>query len=81
MHSISSTRALFRFTYFFFTWPDCRCEIIAGDGPNAHGIAGEGMMVVPHPCANCDGTCVVCIGIATPGSISVHASGRMLASL
>ena len=42
---------------------------------------GKGMTVVPHPCAQCDGTCVVCTGLVTPRSLSVHKSGRLSMAL
>jgi len=53
--------------------PDCRCEVISTKAGAA--------VVEPRPCANCDGTCVVCVGVVVPGSVSVHKSGRMMAAL
>ena len=74
--------------------PDCKCTILPaaswdkrrGVNRNPEGaineeVAGEGMTVVPHPCAQCDGTCVVCIGLVTPREVSVHKSGRLSMAL
>jgi len=77
--------------------PDCKCTILPTaswdkrrgakqpQGGNAdksdQEVAGEGMTVVPHPCAQCDGTCVVCIGLVTAREVSVHKSGRLSMAL
>jgi hypothetical protein len=73
--------------------PDCKCTIIPatawdnrrgsrrGTSSGSSAVAGEGMTVVPFPCAQCDGTCVVCVGLVTPGEVSVHKSGRLSMSL
>ena len=55
--------------------PDCSCTTVSN---KSDGLKE----VVPHPCANCDGTCVVCIGVVSHSTaVSVHQSGRLAVAL